>query len=186
MPVSDDDPTAVMVALRRIVRHLRLADREIEAASRLSAAQLFVLHTLVDSRPLSLAEVAGRSLTDPSSVSTVVSRLVQRGLVVRGVSPTDRRRAQLRITPAGRRVVASAPSLPQPKIIAAIRSMPAARRARLVATLEEFTQVIGADDVSPRMFFEDDVPPRKRAARSAVSRRSKRRPRPTGRRRPKP
>lgn len=71
MTLTATEPAAVMVALRRIVRHLRLADREIEAASRVSAAQLFVLHTLVDSRSMSLAEVAERSLTDHSSVSTL-------------------------------------------------------------------------------------------------------------------
>lgn len=156
MTLTATEPAAVMVALRRIVRHLRLADREIEAASRVSAAQLFVLHTLVDSRSMSLAEVAERSLTDHSSVSTVVSRLVERGLVSRRTSASDRRRLELRITAAGRRVVATAPPMPQPRIIAAIRAMPAARRAEMVSMLESLAAAIGADEVAPRMLFEDE------------------------------
>jgi DNA-binding MarR family transcriptional regulator len=158
MTPTDTEPAAVMVALRRIVRHLRLADREIEATSRVSAAQLFVLHALVDSRPLSLAEIAERSLTDHSSVSTVVARLVERGLVSRRTSPSDRRRLDLRITAAGRRVIATAPPMPQPRIIAAIRAMPAARRAEMVSMLESFAAAIGADEVAPRMLFEDEQP----------------------------
>jgi DNA-binding MarR family transcriptional regulator len=175
MTETRDEAVRVMISLRRIVRLLRLADRQIEAAAHLSAAQLFVLHTLVDTSPLSLAEVAARSLTDPSSVSTVVSRLVERGLVARRISPADRRRAELRITPAGRRVIASAPTLPQPRIIAAIRAMPAGHRADLVSTLEAFATAIGAAGVAPRMFFEDEPDHSTTAARGRSRTRSKRR-----------
>src|SRR3982751_587504 len=91
--VPTDEATTVLIAQRRIVRFLRLADRDVEAACDISAAQLFVLHTLVDKPAQSLSELAQRTLTDQSSVSTVVSRLVERGLVKRTASRADRRRA---------------------------------------------------------------------------------------------
>ena len=162
----DAEPTAVLIALRRIVRYLRLADREVEMACRLSAAQLFVLHTLVETSGLSLAELADRTLTDQSSVSTVVARLVERGLVNRRASTTDRRRAELRITAAGHRMVERAPRAPQAQIIAAIRAMPPTRRAELVRALEGLATAIGANEVAPRMLFEDEPPrrPRKRSS----------------------
>jgi len=155
----------VLIALRRIVRYLRLADREVEMACRLSAAQLFVLHALVETSGLSLAELADRTLTDQSSVSTVVARLVEGGLVSRRASTTDRRRAELRITPAGHRMIQRAPRAPQAQIIAAIRAMPAARRTELVRALEGLAAVMGASKVAPRMLFEDE-PPRARRKRS--------------------
>jgi DNA-binding MarR family transcriptional regulator len=160
----DAEPAAALIALRRIVRYLRLADREVEVTCRLSAAQLFVLHTLVETSGLSLAALAERTLTDQSSVSTVVARLVERGLVTRRVSTTDRRRAELRITAAGHRMVERAPHVPQAQLIAAIRAMPAARRGELVRALEGLVAAIGADAVAPRMLFEDEPPrtPRKR------------------------
>jgi len=161
--VSPDGPTgSVLIALRRIVRFLRLADRDVEIACGLSAAQLFVLETLADAPSLSLAEVAARTLTDQSSVSTVVARLVARGLVSRKAARSDRRRAELRLTPAGERVVATAPRIPQAKIITAIRSMPPARQAELVRALESFATAIGANDVAPRMLFEDEPPGKRR------------------------
>jgi DNA-binding MarR family transcriptional regulator len=158
------DPAAALIALRRIVRYLRLADREVEVACRLSAAQLFVLHTLVETAGLSLAELADRTLTDQSSVSTVVARLVERGLVTRRVSTIDRRRAELRLTAAGHRMVQRAPHAPQAQIIAAIHAMPAARRGELVRALEGLVTAIGANAVAPRMLFEDE-PPRTRRKR---------------------
>jgi DNA-binding MarR family transcriptional regulator len=159
------EPAAVMVALRRIVRYLRIADREVEAALGLSAAQLFVLHSLADEPARSLAELAERTLTDQSSVSTVVARLVQRKLVVRRPG-ADRRRAEIRLAPAGQRMVLAAPRAPQIQIIAALRAMPVVRRRRVVDALEHLAAAIGASEVAPRMLFEDEPAGRRRRARS--------------------
>lgn len=162
---GDRDPTSVLVALRRIVRFLRLADREAEAAHGLSAAQLFALHVLDETPAYSLADIASRTLTDQSSVSTVVAKLVERGLLSRKPG-TDRRRVEIRITPAGRRVVSNSPVLVQSKIVAAVQEMPAAHRRELIRSLERLNTAIGASEVAPRMLFEDEpqLPKGKRRA----------------------
>lgn len=74
----------------------------------------------------------------------------------RTLSRTDRRRAQLRITAAGQRMVKRAPRVPQAVMISAVRAMPAARRAELARALDGLTAAIGADEVAPRMLFEDE------------------------------
>lgn len=157
-----DEATTVMIALRRIVRFLRLADREVEAACDVSAAQLFVLHVLLDSPAASLSEIAARTLTDQSSVSTVVARLVARGLVRRTASKTDRRRAELRLTPAGQRMVDRAPRVPQAQMIAALRALPPGKQAELARALETLATLFGANEVAPRMLFEDEPNGKKR------------------------
>ncbi|MGE0546230.1 MAG: MarR family winged helix-turn-helix transcriptional regulator [Kofleriaceae bacterium] len=152
------NPSDVLVALRRIVRWLRLADREAELACGVSAAQLFVLHRLAAGPAPSLARLAEWTLTDQSSVSTVVSRLVERGYVARTASRVDRRRAELRLTAAGRRLLATAPPIPQAHLLAALTTMPAAEGAEIVRSLERLVTAIGAGEVSPRMLFEDEQP----------------------------
>ena len=146
------DATAVMNALRRIVRMIRLAE---SATHDLSAAQLFVLHSLAAAPASSVAELAGRTLTDQSSVSTVVAKLVTKKLVARTPSATDRRRAELRLTAAGLKVVKSSPVLPQTRIVDAVAAMPAKPRADLVKSLERLVTAIGANDLEPRMFLEE-------------------------------
>jgi DNA-binding MarR family transcriptional regulator len=148
-------------ALRRIIRFLRVADRESEAMHGLSAAQLFVLHSLADSPARSVADLAQRTLTDQSSVSIVVSRLESRKLLKRTPSREDRRRVEIELTAAGRKVLAHGPRAPQPGMIAAIDAMPPAKRKRLVEALEALVQAIGAQEVEPLMLFEDDEPRRR-------------------------
>lgn len=147
---------SVLVALRKIVRHLRVTDRRAEAASGASAAQLFVLSALYAEPARSLGELAERTLTDQSSVSTVVAKLVDKKLVVRKADAHDRRRIVLRLTAAGERVVRAAPRLPQASIVELIRAMPAKRRDELVRSLQSLVDAIGASEVPARMLFDDE------------------------------
>ena len=142
----------MMNALRRIVRMIRLAEG---ANPDLSAAQRFVLHSLAAAPASSVAELAGRTLTDQSSVSTVVAKLVTKKLVARTPSATDRRRTELRLTAAGSRIVKSSPVLPQTRIVDAVSAMPAKPRAELVKSLGRLVTAIGANDLEPRMFLEE-------------------------------
>ena len=174
----DASTAAALIALRRIVRHLRLADREVENACGLSVAQLFVMHQLSGSPALSIAEVAERTLTDASSVSTVVARLVEQGLVVRKPSRADGRRAELTLTARGERMVLTGPRVPQLVMIDSMRAMSSKRRAELVRSLESLAASIGANSVEPRMLFEDEPPrplARRRTRTRAPSARSRRR-----------
>ncbi|UQA63848.1 MarR family transcriptional regulator [Polyangium aurulentum] len=147
-----------MDAIRRLVRFLRLASRAAEAHTGVSGAQLFVVQSLAEGPVSSMAELAARTLTDPSSVSTVVARLVDRGLVARHPSREDRRRVEIALTAKGRAVVEHAPELAQHRILAAIAKMPAARRRSLARTFEELVREIGAETIEPKMFFEDEPP----------------------------
>src|SRR3569833_3635026 len=128
MGAHDSDAAEVMTSLRRLVRMIRLADRDAKTGYALSSAQLFVLHSLATAPAASLAELARRTLTDQSSVSTDVAQLVAKKLVKRSTSAVDRRRAELGLTPAGERVVARVPQPLPVRIIATVAAMPGGPR----------------------------------------------------------
>jgi DNA-binding MarR family transcriptional regulator len=116
---------------------------------------MFVLHALADGNEASLSELAERTMTDRSSVAAVVDRLFDAGLVVRGVSRADRRRAAIVLTGAGRAVLARAPEPPTVLLVTAIRSMDAAQRAALATGLAALATAMGVDDEPAGMLFED-------------------------------
>src|SRR4051812_38419807 len=95
---AEPEPVQILNALRRIVRELRLSTQLAEKGSGVSGAQLFVLHQLRESPAPSLAALAQRTRTDQSSVSVVVGRLVERGLVSRRRSEADGRRFEIGLT----------------------------------------------------------------------------------------
>ena len=142
-----------MNALRRIVRMIRLADRD---ASRRSVSRRAALRVALarDAPASSLAELAGRTLTDQSSVSTVVAKLVA----------TEARRAHAeRDRPPARRAAADRRRqqardelprvLPQTRIVDAVAAMPRERRAASSSRRSKrLVAAIGANELEPRMF----------------------------------
>ena len=104
-----DDVGVILDTLRSIVRELRLASREAEQRVGVHGAQLHALRQLGDGATMSLTELADRTHTDISSVSVVVSRLVEQGLVTRKSADDDRRRLSLTLTARGRGLVRRAP-----------------------------------------------------------------------------
>jgi len=103
------DVNVILDALRSLVRELRLASREAEQRVGVHGAQLHALRQLADNPATSLTELAERTHTDISSVSVVVSRLVEQGLVARKSADDDRRRLSLGLTARGRAVIRKAP-----------------------------------------------------------------------------
>jgi DNA-binding MarR family transcriptional regulator len=142
-------------AFRRILRALRLAERRTQADAGLSAAQLFVLYALADGNETSLSELAERTMTDRSSVAAVVDRLLDAGLVVRGVSHADRRRAAIVLTTAGRAVLGRAPQPPTVLLMDAVRSLNPQQRDALATGLSALVRAMGVDGEPAGMLFDD-------------------------------
>ena len=155
----NSDPAAareVLDAIRRIVQVLRVGSRAAERDVGLSAAQLFVLERLAGAnQPLSVNELAERTLTHQSSVSVVVQRLQGRGLIERVRSSQDGRRAELSLTPAAKKLLGRAPAAAQDRIISAVNAMPHRDRRMLATLLGKLAAEVGGDAVAPAMFFED-------------------------------
>ena len=114
-----DDVSVILDALRSIVRELRLASREAEQRVGVHGAQLHALRQLADSPTTSLTELAERTHTDISSVSVVVSRLVEQGLVARKSADDDRRRLSLGLTARGRALLRRAPETGNSRLLRA-------------------------------------------------------------------
>lgn len=149
-----DDLSSVVDSLRHIVRALRLSSGVAEDRLGVSGAQLFVMQQLAEAPASSLREVAARTLTDQSSVSVVVSRLVRSGLVSRRTSSTDARRAELSLTAKGKTLLAKAPELAHVRLVEALeRSRPLELRT-VARVLGEVAKALGAGAQPPDMFFE--------------------------------
>src|SRR5437763_3677396 len=114
------DSQRILDSIRRLVRLLRVSDRQAQADLGISGAQLFVLTELGKTPSLSLNDLAARTRTDQSSVSVVVSRLVDAGLVTRDRATRDARRLVLNLTSTGRAMLRRAPSVAQERMLAVI------------------------------------------------------------------
>lgn len=160
-PTTNDEAKKLLNCVRRLVRELRLSDRETQQRYGLTAAQAFVLHALRETEALTVNEIADRTATDQSSVSVVIQRLVQRRLIKRTVNPQDRRSFLLSLTDRGRTLMRRSPLTAQEKIFGSVSKMTLADRRRLAALFEKFLSGMGVRaEGPPPMLFEDGQSPR--------------------------
>lgn len=152
---ASEDAAETLDAFRRLVRALRESSREAEKRAGISGAQLFVLQQLSHGETLSMTELARRTLTHPSSVSVVVARLFEAGMVSRERSEDDARRVDLRLTRKGRAAVERAPRMFQERLISGVAALPPKQRRGLSGGLRALVAALGLDTGEPHMLFED-------------------------------
>lgn len=118
-------PEETLDRFGEITRGLRLVSGQAYATFDVGTTQAKFLRYLGQHQPLSQAELARATVTDPTLTGRVVQTLIERGWVDRHVSTEDRRQYVLSLTPSGQRIR---------------RRVEAARRrvaGRLVAALDD-------------------------------------------------
>lgn len=149
------DSQRILDSIRRLVRLLRLTDRASQTELGLSGAQLFVLHELAKTPAMSLSELAEKTRTDQSSVSVVVSRLVEGGYVMRDRDRRDARRLVLTLTKTGRAVAEESPPAASEKIIEILERMQPPDRRRFADIFSRIIEDLGESRGVAPMLFED-------------------------------
>lgn len=128
----------VMDCIRHIFKALRVSSSHFEKELGLSVAQIFVLKKLKDEPGLSINDLALRTTTHQSSVSVVVKKLEEQGLVSRAVSPEDSRRVLVSLTPMGEQRLGTIPSTIQESMIDTLQSMNPEKTVMLANLMKEF------------------------------------------------
>lgn len=163
-----DDTQRVLDAIRKIVQLLREAARNTEKSLGITPAQLFALQRMRPDQAISVNELASRTFTHQSSVSVVVKRLVERGLVRSAPSPVDGRRVALSLTKEGAAMVERAPASLQGRVILGLEKMAGPEREQLAVLLDRLLDSMGVDIEEPHMLGEEPTPAHKDKSRPGM------------------
>lgn len=102
--VHDEGAGELILALHRATHATLHVLAERLAELNLSASEINVLANLADGRNRSVGELASDTATKPTTLTSVLDRLVRRGYVTRDLDPADRRSFLVSLTAEGRRV----------------------------------------------------------------------------------
>ncbi len=151
--------------LRRLFKAIQEYSKAILRQTGLSAPQVWVLSVLEGAPGLSLNDLSERIFAHPSTVSGIIDRLEERGVVRRERDPDDGRGVRLSLTPRGRRMVGNSPPPVQVGLRDALERMPAAQLRQLRRSLDHLVRETAARGVEAP-FFETDAAPRPSRRRS--------------------
>jgi DNA-binding MarR family transcriptional regulator len=139
--VSATDADQVLAACRLLVSISVQSANAVE--DEVTLPQLRMLVALASQGTTTLSALAAATGQHLSNASRACDRMVASGWVTRNDHPADRRRLQISLTPAGRRIVTRVSEARRRMIMPILRRMPASRRAQLVAALTEFAEAGG-------------------------------------------
>jgi DNA-binding MarR family transcriptional regulator len=125
-------------AIARSARRLRQ-----EAGTGLSPSLTAALATIDRHGPLTPSELAARERVQRPTITRVVYRLEEAGLVTRAADPADRRSALISVAPAGRALLDAARTRKDVFLSERLEALPAADRAtleRAAALLEDLLE----------------------------------------------
>ena len=157
VPVSD----AVLINLRRIIQSIDLHSRDLVKRFGLTVPQLMILHEINSVQDISASDLARAVSLSQATVTGVLERLENRGLIARKRSESDRRRVHVRATDAGRATLDAAPPLMQESFTRQFSLLEAWEQHMILAAVERIAVMMDAKriDASPLLAMDLIDPP---------------------------
>ncbi len=137
-----------LIALRQIQRRTEQASKRLAAMAGLTPSQLLVLQILSErGGEVSVGEVSKMTQLKHATITSLVDKLVARGLLSRRRCEDDRRRVWLTLMPEGQSAITSAPDLLQDTFESRFDGLPDWHQAMLVSSLERIAALLDAEDM---------------------------------------
>ncbi|MGH8433836.1 MAG: MarR family winged helix-turn-helix transcriptional regulator [Pseudomonas sp.] len=145
-PPRDEPSTRVLRRFRLVFNAVKTHFRQVEKKAGVGGAQLWALSVIRDTPGIGINELALAMDVHQSTASNLIKSLVEQELVVAERNGSDRREVQLRVMPAGAKVLRRAPGpligvLPQ-----ALASLDAQTLSRLDKDLGKLIAALDVDE----------------------------------------
>src|SRR3546814_15363245 len=120
-------------AIRRLLRAAEMTERQLASATGLTPSQLVVLQEVSRHGETTAGAIASAVQFSQATVTNLVDRLEQRGIVARSRRERDRRQGWVSITAEGRAAFSSAPDMMQDRFQSRFANLPAWEQALILA-----------------------------------------------------
>ncbi|TYB80689.1 MarR family winged helix-turn-helix transcriptional regulator [Maritimibacter fusiformis] len=140
-----------LIALRRILRATELYGRELATAAGLTPVQFRVLQIVAETGSTTPTTIANRMGVSLATITSLVDKLVSKGMVTRERSETDRRQTNVVLSPLGRDTIDNAPDPLQQRYVREFGKLEDWEQAQLISSLERVAAMLDAEslDASP-------------------------------------
>ncbi|MEL6722742.1 MAG: MarR family transcriptional regulator [Pseudomonadota bacterium] len=150
MQKHEDMSDQVIIALRRVIRAVDLHSRTLSESHGLTGPQALILKVLRNGCLAAGVLAAGVRLSQ-GTVTDILNRLEQRGLVKRQRDTQDRRRVLVAVTKAGIALLDQSPPLLQERFAQRFNELRDWEQTQLLASLQRIAEMMDAEglDASP-------------------------------------
>ncbi len=152
--ITDD----VLIAIRRVIRAVDLHSRKLSQSYGLTGPQALVLKEISAKKNISAGEVAKQVSLSQATITDIVKRLEQRGLVTRVRDLQDRRKTMLEITKEGKALIKAAPPLLQEQFTERFAQLQDWEQALLLSSLQRVACLMDAEELDAAPLLASGAP----------------------------
>lgn len=144
---NKDRTKEVVWLIRRLMQGSSLYNKELNKAYQVSAPQLISLLALYDNGPMPPSQIAKYIMVNSSTVTGIMDRLEQKGLVERSRVSLDRRVITIALTEKGQELAKNAPPPIQKKIVDGLKKLPPHETEQIIQALTKLTYMLDVQDL---------------------------------------
>lgn len=152
----------VLRAIRRILRKTSEHSRQLSREAGLTVPQTLCLRFLADAsgeEEVTVARISQAIQLAPATVSRLLDRLEDAGLVVRERRSRDRRRVCLSLTPLGRQQIDKLPAPLQEQFVSRLLRLPTDEQQQLLRSLVKVVEMMEAANLDAAPVLDADSDP---------------------------
>jgi len=146
--------TLVLQSVRRIMRAVEIYSRKLATRYQVTGPQLACLLAIVDLGPVTATGIAREVHLSTSTVVGILTRLEEKGLIVRHRSERDRRQIHIMPSPKGHQLAEHAPSPLQDTLAQALKELSELEQATIAFSLQRIVEMMEAPDGGTSSLFE--------------------------------
>lgn len=132
----------IIFSIRRILQAKELYTKELNKKYQVSASQLNCILALHEQGPLPPSQIARHIMVNSSTVTGIIDRLENKGLVERKRISYDRRVITIELTKAGKDLARHAPPPIQQRVLDGLKSMSTRDIEQIVHSLTRLTNML--------------------------------------------
>ena len=140
-----DQIKQVIYLIRRLIQAEEFYTKELEKKYRVSVPQLGCLLALYENGPMPPSQVAKHIMVKSSTVTGIIDRLEQKGLVERSRISSDRRVITIGLTESGRMLAQNSPLPIQERIVDGYKNLPSNEREDIIRALKKLSSMLDSN-----------------------------------------
>jgi DNA-binding MarR family transcriptional regulator len=139
---SPDKVKEIIFLARKLMQGAEMYTKELNKKYSVTSAQLNCLLALHENGPLPPSQIAKHMMVNSSTVTGVIDRLEQKGLVTRQRNSPDRRIINIQLTPGGEKMAEVAPPPIQQRVVDGLQKLSSKELDQIILSLTKLTRML--------------------------------------------
>jgi len=142
-----DQIDAVLIALRKVIRATDLHSKYLAKNTGLTTAQLLILQSIQNMGEVSIGEISKKISLSQATVTSILDRLADKGLVYRERSTKDKRKVHAYLTEDAVALIKDAPAPLQKQFTKQFEALNNWEQSMMISSLQRIAQMMDAEDI---------------------------------------